>query len=270
MSNNRGNLPARYEGAENWRNASYYANLGGCDRTAFAWEWLRRSLGYRQAWYRRAEMPGDAAATARLFGLERFEDPDLAIPVARPVWTAAIDPTVLMATVADPLATSEERVDLRILSPLVGIAIDEREVEHLLLSDGSRSVRIDVVEGTLIGCPASLRYALEGISRLRLPMATLVRLKRLLERGTFAEPSVTAAQRHSRWIMELRVADALVCGATHQEIARTLFGGAIADARWRLLNPAYRQRVQRLAEGARGNLDRPLHARWFKPTRRRV
>lgn len=75
--------------------------------------------------------------------------------------------------------------------------------------------------------------------------------------------------RAARWIMALRSADALAAEATHQEMARTFFGPAIAAARWRTGSEAYRSRIQRLVRTASIYLDNPFRGPWFRcPFRR--
>jgi hypothetical protein len=249
--------------SENWHSSESYAALHVADRTAFAWEWLRRSPAYRLAWRQSRSGAGEQSPCSRDFGLERFENPDLATPYARPLWSASVDPMVITASVVDPLAAVADRIDLRLLSRLVSLAIDDEQVEHLLLSDGKQSLRIDIVEGTLIGCPSSLRYALEGIARLRGPLTALDRLMSVVESREFGHYTPQTGGRHARWILELQVADALAAGATHQEIARALFTNAVADRKWRTSSASYRQRVHRLVTRARLNLREPLHERWF-------
>jgi hypothetical protein len=226
-----------------------------------AWEWLRRTDAYRSAWQGFAR--ASKAPPARTFGLERYEDPNLPIPSARPIWSSIVYADVLRAHVSDPFATRRDCVDLRLLSRFVSVAISHDEVEHLLLSDGLHSIRIDVVVGTLIGCPSSLTYLLHGLSGLRGPMRALKRLAYLVHSGQF-EPAETAspAKRH-RWISELRVADATLSGADQQAIARALFGSSISPRRWRTESAEYRRRTQRLVHQARELLVRPLD-RWFK------
>lgn len=246
-----------------WHQSADYSALLNADRTAFAWEWLRRSPAYRRAWFLANDPLYTPQSNPRLYGLEKFEDPIRSAPAARPIWSAEIDPLVIRASVVDPLAPVKDRVDLRLLAHFVSLAIDENHVEHLLLSDGLRSIRIDVLEGTLIGCPSSLQYSLQGIAQLRGPIVALKRMAQLVERGRFWESSQPIARKYDRWILELRVSDALASGATYQEIARTLFEGMIPDVRWRADAPSYRQRVQRLAKNAYYNLRCPLQAKWF-------
>ncbi|MDH7638164.1 DNA -binding domain-containing protein [Sphingomonas oryzagri] len=168
---------------------------------------------------------------------------------------------MLTANVANIHAPASERVDLRLLAPFVTIVIGHNETEHLLFSDGRRFLRIDVIEGTLIGCPSSLSYLLRGLTQLQGPIASLNRLARLVSFGGFHAEKPSPSKRHHRWVLELRVADALAGGADQQEIARALFGPRIADRRWRLDSPSYRRQVQRLVSEARSMLRAPL-AMW--------
>jgi hypothetical protein len=157
-----------------WQRPLQYEALLGADRSAFAWEWTRRHRPYRDAWER-----GDrSAASARCFGLEQFENPALTVPFARPIWSRSVDPSVITAIVQRFRGASTDRLDLLDLQPMLTLCIDENENEHLLLCDGLHFLRIDVIEGTLIGCPAVLRYLLEGFDRLSGPMRSIERLAR--------------------------------------------------------------------------------------------
>jgi hypothetical protein len=245
----------------NWQTASSYEILHEADTYGMAWEWLRRNDAYRAAWNVRSGAANPPPA--RTFGLERYEDPSLPVPAARPIWSSVVYTDVLHAHVADPFAARKDRIDLRLLSRFVSVAISEDEVEHLLLSDGLHSIRIDVVVGTLIGCPASLTYLLRGLSGLKGPMATLNRLAHLVRRGKFEPATAASSNRRRRWITELRVADALRSGADQQTIARSIFGPSIAPGRWRTENSEYRRRTQRLVHEAKILLSSPLE-RWFE------
>jgi len=242
-----------------WRNAADYQVLRTADRSAFAWEWLRRSAVYRYAWNNRDSRGDDA----RVFGLERFEDPLHRVPVARPIWSASIDKSVIIAKVHSLCAAASDRIDLLDLQNLVTLTVDEDQIEHLLLSDGLHGLRIDVVEGTLIGCPAVLRYLIEGLDTLRGPLAAIERLVRLSKTGSLDRPGARSTRLPDRWISELRVADALIGGADYQDIARVLYGHLVPADGWRTTNTAFRSRVQRLARAAHRRLERPLDPSWF-------
>ncbi|WP_454883418.1 DNA -binding domain-containing protein [Sphingomonas oryzagri] len=250
----RGDLP-------NWRIAGSYDILLDADPYGMAWEWLRRTNAYRSAWNNLTH--ASTAPPASAFGLERYENPSLPVPAARPIWSSAVYTDVLRAHVSDPFAARRDRVDLRLLSRFVSVAISDDEVEHLLLSDGLHSIRIDVVVGTLIGCPASLTYLLHGLSGLRGPMGALKRLANLVHAEKFEPAASTSSAKRRRWISELRVADATLAGADQQTIAKALFGPAISARRWRSESAEYRRRTQRLVHQAGALLMRPLD-RWLQ------
>ena len=243
-----------------WRRPLEYDALLRADRCAFAWEWTRRHRPYRDAWERGDRSP----AAARCFGLEQFEDPALTVPLARPIWSRSVDPSVITAIVQRFRGASTDRLDLLDLQPMLTLCIDENEDEHLLLCDGLHFLRIDVIEGTLIGCPAVLRYLLEGFDRLSGPMRSIERLARLSSTRRLSPLAKHSRRRSGRWIAELRAADAIRSGADHQEIARALYGLNVPASGWRSANEAYRSRVQRLARAARSRLSSPVNHCWFK------
>lgn len=83
------------------------------------------------------------------------------------------------------------------------------------------------------------------------------------ERGRFHDLSLRDLRRQERWILELRISDAMAVGANQQDIARVIFGALISDRRWRRDSGPYRQRVQRLVRSARLRLAAPLDSHWF-------
>src|SRR3546814_7659484 len=120
--NGLGGDPGPAPQVPDWLLASEYAVLLFADRRSFAWEWLRRSAPYRAAWRDREVgeiVPSD-------FGLMKLEDPDLATPYARPIWTPALDPRVLRSPAADDQsASSANLLDIRHFAELVSVAVDE-------------------------------------------------------------------------------------------------------------------------------------------------
>ncbi len=243
----------------NWKNPADYLELLDADANAIAWEWLRRDASYRRAWDLRSGPQSHQFANARLYGLERFEDPNLPVPVARPIWTSTSDPHVLHASIFDLFPPPEDRIDLRMLAPLITVAVDETHTEHLLFSDGRRSLRLDILEGSLIGCPCSLRYELHGFGSTKPTLSALKQLTYIVGTGTIAANGSTQAHRE-RWVLELRTADALAKHANQQDIARTFFGDIIGSSKWRQGSLSARARVQRLVKVAR--LKSSSHGAW--------
>ena len=120
-----------------------------------AWEWLRRDPSYGAA----ALKAGSGSAAC--FGLVAFEPPERPAPDARPMWTAAADPHVLFAR---PFAGADQNgcFDVRRLRNIAHLR-SSAAGEHLLLSDGLRSVRIDGPSGIFSGGPVGLEYSIAGL-----------------------------------------------------------------------------------------------------------
>jgi hypothetical protein len=235
-----------------WRDAEAYAPLLDADRSIFAWEWLRRDPGYRAAV--KAARPGGQAAheppRPEFFGLHAFEDPFLAAPDARPVWTAQIHPFVLPA-VAAPGGAISEAFDLRRLQSLATLLSGRAGREHLLLSDGLRTVRLDIVAGTAAAGPVELRYLISGIVSAERAILSLRRLIAVHEARGFGRALQGRETRARRRLLALRASDGLAAGADQREIASVLLSAAARRPRWRSNASSVRSQVQRLVRGAR-------------------
>jgi hypothetical protein len=239
--------------AADWKDAAAYAPLLQVGRSGFAWEWLRRDESYRAAAVREVSWDsleqvtvGNPAATR--WGLHAFEAPDRSAIAARPVWRRAIFPYVLEADAADE-GDDRDRLDLERLGHFVTLVADPDGTEHLLLSDGSRSIRVDIASGTVQARPALLRYRLAGF-RIAEPMLVLRQLLALCCSGEFSAVLHPREQRAARWILLLRTYDALAAGASQRDIAEGLLG-LEPIGRWRLQASSLRSRAQRLVREAR-------------------
>lgn len=235
-----------------WRDAAAYAPLLKADRSVFAWEWLRRDPAYRAA-AERAEGGPSGWAGGELparWGLHAFEAPHLAAPAARPMWCANIHPYVLEAEAAPAMDACDvfELERLRGSTTLITAAGDR---EHLLISDGLRAIRLDVLSGSLRRGPVALHYRLSGFRSAERPLLTLRRLLALWRTGRFAAGVDAAEARAGRFVLMLRAWDALASGATQREIAAELLSPEAREARWRVDQSTVRSRVQRLVRNAR-------------------
>jgi hypothetical protein len=116
-----------------------------------------------------------------------------------------IDRSVIACAIHNVSASKDDRIDLRLLADMVSVAIDDEAVEHLLFSDGCRGLRVDILEGTLIGCPSSVRYMLEGIASLSGRLDTLNSLAGLVRTGTVSRS--VSARPASPGAVDSRAAD---------------------------------------------------------------
>ena len=243
----------RVSGIPDWTDAPAYAPLLQLERSGFAWEWLRRQPEYGAAALR---APGRGEIGQRLenisalaWNLHAFEDPDLAAPEARPVWVAAAHPSVVRAT-AHRSSTDEDALDLERLGTLATL-VRSRDEERLLLSDGYRSIRLDL-RGSGIGCsPVRLSYELAGIEALERPLLVLRRLRALATSGRFRPSLHPRVRRAHRLVQLLRAHDALGAGASQSDIAQVLLRPGLEHSRWRIHSPSIRSQAQRLVGAAR-------------------
>jgi len=251
----------RHPPAADWRSPDAYCELLHCDRRAFAWEWLRRSPAYRNRWAARNRSADDAPGR---FGLLTWVDPALAAPDARPIWSIDTDPRVLCGRPAEGAGADHDLFDVREVSAFLSFAVDAAHIEHWLLSDGRWFVRLDLHDGTLLGGPALVEHRIAGLASAGPKLDALRQFVALARKGRLPASMRPKERRAAQWILELRVADALLEGARQQAIARALFGHAIAAGRWRIESASYRLRVQRLVRVARRYLAAPLSGPWFE------
>ena len=233
-----------------WRDSAAYAPLLGADRSLFAWEWLRRDPGYRAAF--EGAVPGGAKCgadeRAARWGLHAFLPPEPTVPDARPMWTAAVDPFVLRIEATPP--TGCEAFDLGRLARVSTLITGGKGDEHLLLSDGFRTIRLDVVCGSLRQGPADLCFRVEGLACAERAVLALRRFLAVWQTGAFSRSLHRRETRAARWTLLLRAGDALTVGATQREIAAVLLSRDARGPRWRVESASLRSRVQRLVRSA--------------------
>ena len=235
-----------------WRDAAAYEPLLAADRSLFAWEWLRRDLGYQTAAERAlaggSRDPVGPGEGPKRWGLHAFEPPRLTAPEARPFWRAEVHSFVL-GVKARP-SDGEDVFDFERFEA-ISRALTADGCERLLFSDGLRSIRIDVLSGTVAEGPVQLRYRLAGLAAAEPPVLTLRRLLALCRTGGFCRSLHPGEARARRWLLQLRAHDALTAGADQREIASVLLSAEASEPRWRIRSPSVRSQVQRLVRGAR-------------------
>jgi hypothetical protein len=185
-------------------------------------------------------------------GFTFAEHPALPAPEARIIWRAEIDPGTLhvVAEPADPIDPDGVRIDR--LTAWLTVARDTAGQEHAVLSDGYRHIRLDIEEGTLEGAGAVLlHYRLRGIASAERRILPLRRFLHLCRTQRFARSLFPADPWIARWLMMLRVHDALAAGASQREIASVLFGAERVEADWLGTSESLRSRVKRLVRDAR-------------------
>lgn len=184
-----------------------------------------------------------------LGGCTFAEDPALPAPDARIIWDAALDPGTLRAVVTRVASDHPDALAPETLDRWLTI-VDGVNGQHAVLSDGWRRVRLDLIGDGLRTGPVLLRYEIVGIATASRKLLPLRRFLDLSRRGRFAPPLYPADPRVARWLLALRVHDAIAAGASQGDMIRVLFGGERGpigiDRR-----DSLRSRVRRLVARAR-------------------
>jgi hypothetical protein len=242
----------RSTGFPDWRDGAAYRELSGLRAPGLAWEWLRRDPRYRRAALEALAqtMAGSSEEAAAAWGLHRFEDPRLPAPLARAIWRADHYPLVLVAEARTGVGP-EDRFELERYGRVATQFRSASGSEHLLLSEGFLDIRIDIVSGTLGKGPVELAYRLSGLRSAEAPAKVLRRLLAFCRTGRFQRPLHPPLTRMHRFLLEIRVHDAIAAGVDQREIAATLVSNEAASPRWRIVTPTARSRVQRLVRRAR-------------------
>jgi len=228
-----------------WRSAEAYAPLLEAERSLIAWEWLRRDPSYRSA----ARAAGSAGRGAARFGLVAFEPAELGVPAARPIWRSEVHPFVLPVIAAKRGSSADCFDPRRICGAELIVAVGG--AEHLLVTDGLRSIRLDAPSGTFGKGPVGLSYSLGGIALAGPQLLTLRRFLALCRTGRFSRVLHRREPRARRWILMLRAWDAIRAGADQRQIAEALLSRSAGEPGWRNREPSVRSQAQRLARSAR-------------------
>lgn len=179
------------------------------------------------------------------------EHPDVQAPDARILWHADLDPEVLPLSLRPACSGDPDAFDPARWTAPVTLCHRIGDREHLLLSDGFRRIRLDIVEGSL-AMPAPLRphFHLEGMVAARGPLRALGRFLDFATHGRFRSGLYPSEPRMTRALLLLQVHDALIQGASHRDIGVGLFGSDHVAGQWDGPSDALRSRVRRLVRDA--------------------
>lgn len=138
------------------------------------------------------------------------------------------------------------------LAPWLTLVTSPDGVEYAVLSDGRHHVRLDIADGSLAaGNPVIFHYQLHGVASAEPGLLTIRRLIDLVRHKRFATHLFPPDPRIDRWLLVLRVHDALTAGASHRDIAIALYGAERVGSGWQGGAESLRLRVRRLARDAR-------------------
>lgn len=123
--------------------------------------------------------------------------------------------------------------------------------EHVLITDGPRSIRLDVVAGSMLCGPVRLGYRLSGFDGVEAKVMTLRRLLALWRLGRLPLSLFPPERKARRWAMVLQAYDGMQAGASQREIAIALFGEKRVRQDWDGPSDYLRLRVQRLVRNGK-------------------
>jgi hypothetical protein len=179
------------------------------------------------------------------------EHPDIQAPDARILWHANHDPEILRLSLLPAEKGDGDGIDPAAWTEFLTVGQAAKGCEPLLLSDGLRRIRLDIVGGSLaMEPPLRPVFHIEGVSSARGPLRALNRFLDFLSHRRLRPALYPAEPRMARWLMLLRVQDALREGASHRDIGIALFGADRVAIQWDGPTDALRSRVRRLVRDA--------------------
>lgn len=104
--------------------------------------------------------------------------------------------------------------------------------EQAIIGEGTRTIRIEVREGTLLAGPVRLTYDLAGFVDLDVRLGALAQFNALHRLGRLPRGLFRPEPRARRWAMALQAWDGRCAGASQREIAAVLFGAERVAADW--------------------------------------
>lgn len=196
--------------------------------------------------------PRRAGPTRHHGGSTFAEAPDRIAPEARIIWHAALDPGTLAVAAVRASPMDIDAVRVAALARWLTVAVDRAGIEHVVLSDGWRHIRLDIETGRLSDAEAViLHYRLSGTVSAERRIVPLRRLLDLCRQGRFTHALFPRERRMPRMLTVLRVHDALEDGASQREIGIALFGEEHVARDWNERSDSLRSRVRRLVREAR-------------------
>ena len=152
------------------------------------------------------------------------ENPDVPAPRAKLLWSASLDPGTLAVAVDKGAPDDPECVRLDRLASWLTVVTTPDGVEHAVLSNGWKHIRLDVEHGSLLGGhPATIEYRIKGLTSATRKILPLQRFIALCQRGRFSPSLFPVDRRIEQWLLALRCADALRAGASLRLIGTVLW-----------------------------------------------
>jgi hypothetical protein len=228
-----------------WRDSESYLWVTALPRPALAWEFVRRSPVYREAY-----QSGDLSEHGREWPMVRLEDPCLDARHAMPAWTETVCDEILpLRTGARPQETIRAAIKVDRLRCEMTAIEEDAGITHVLFAERGRqlhlAVEFDPMAGPLLMTPALAPMPLTVKRTL-----ALRRLSDLAEHGELRKHLYPAESRAPRFARILQALDGALAGARHRDIAVSLFGQQRVTQDWASPDNHLRDHVRRaVAQG---------------------
>jgi len=218
-------------------------------RTAWAWEWLRRSPQYRAEWDRRRERGTQSLLLkpGSRWPLVRFEDPAHDSRAATVFWRREVCREVLPLA-ASTAFTRHDPEYFRLDGLQCRVAtLPEPEFDrlHVLFADEGRLLQIQICGATHFEGGVLLTPVLPPPHLRPARTQALLRLNDLMAHGTLRSSLYTAEARNVRMVRVVRALDGALAGVPHRDIALSLFGEKRVAEEWHGTSNALRDHVRR-------------------------
>jgi len=213
--------------AMDWRDSDSYLWVTALPRPALAWEFVRRSPAYREA-YHSCDLSEHGAA----WPMVRLENPCLDARHAVPAWTGGVCDEILpLRTGAGPEEAIRAAINVDQLRCQMTTIEENAGTTHVLFAERGRqlhlAVEVDPTAGLALMTPALAPMPLTWKRTLALP-----RLSDLAEHGELREHLYPAESRAPRFARILQALDGALAGARHRDIAVSLFGERRVTQDW--------------------------------------
>ena len=228
-----------------WRESDSYLWVTALPRLALAWEFVRRSPAYREAYRSR-----DLRQPESLWPMVRLEDPQLDARHAVPAWTGGVCDEILpLRTGARPQEAIRTAVNVDRLRCQMTMIEEGAGTTHVLFAELGRQlhlmIEVDPKAGLALMTPALAPMPLTVKRTL-----ALRRLSDLAEHGELREHLYPAESRAPRFARILQALDGALAGARHRDIAVSLFGERRVTQDWASPDNHLRDHVRRaVAQG---------------------
>lgn len=150
----------------------------------------------------------------RVGGCTFAEDPTKSCALVLPMWSAAVDPRVIVARAIGIQGYCPHAFDGAIAAVR---SLRRQGHEHLVVDRNGTVIRIDIVEGTALAGPVSLHFDLAGDAHLE---TRISEIRALAATSGSRRPHLLLARR----IYALHATDAHADGASLREIAELILG----------------------------------------------